>query len=65
MGKTLIIKAVKKENGYTLIANNGDQPTEGRVVSTREKAYAECDAMYNNATWQGCKVKSGYRIVID
>jgi len=65
MSKNLIIKAVKFENGFKLIANNGDEPCEGRLFDTRKKAYEACDFMYNNLTWQGRKVKSGYRIKID
>ena len=63
--KTLLIRAIKVQEGWTPEAANGDMPTEGRAVSTRREAYAECDAMYNNATWRGRKVKGGYRIDID
>lgn len=63
--KTLLIRAIKVEGGWTLEANNGDMPTEGRTVSTRKQAYAECDAMYGNPAWRGRKVKGGYRIDVD
>jgi hypothetical protein len=63
--KTLIVRAIKVDGGYTLEADNGNRPTEGRVVATKRKAYEECEAMYNNDTWQGKKIASGYRIIID
>jgi hypothetical protein len=65
MNRYLIVRAVKKDNGYTLQDDMGNYPTEGRVVSNRSKAYIDCDAMYNNDTWQGKKINSGYRIMID
>jgi len=55
MNRWLIVRAVKKENGYTLQDDLGNYPTEGRIVSSRKIAYAECKAMYGNDTWQGKK----------
>jgi hypothetical protein len=61
----LVIRAIKVEGGYTLLLDNGDYPTEKRVVSSKVKAYRDCDAMYNNGTWHGLKLHSGYEITID
>lgn len=61
---TLIIKAVKYRDGYILVANNGDKPTENYVYRTKSEAYSACDKMYNNRTWRGKKVSSGYQIYI-
>lgn len=67
--ETAIIKAEKVENGYTMICiTKGDieYPTEGRVVSSRMRVYEDASAMYPfNSTWQGRKIHSGYRIVVD
>jgi hypothetical protein len=65
VNRFLIIRAIKKDQGYTLQDDLGNYPTEGRLVSSRQKAYMECDAMYNNDMWHGHKVKSGYSIMID
>jgi hypothetical protein len=62
--KTTMIRVVAVPGGWTLRADNGELPTEGRVVATQEQAYKELDAMYNNTTWCGRKVKGGYRIDI-
>lgn len=64
--KTMVIKAQKNQNGkWIMIADNGELPQEGREHDSKSSVYADCDAMYNNATWQGKKVKSGYKIVIN
>ena len=63
--KKMIIRAIKVDGGWTLEAENGERPTEGRVVSSPKEAYAECQSMYAGTTWQGRKIPSGYEIVID
>lgn len=64
--KTLIIKAVKTDKGYELIGSNGDKPQEGLAHKTRSAAYADAKLLWPaNSVWQGQKIKSGYRIVID
>ena len=60
----MIIKAIKVKGGWTMRADNGEMPTEGRVSGTRREVYKDCEAMYGNATWQGMKVRAGYSIVI-
>ena len=68
--KTMIIVAIPVDGGgYTLQGINPDGdiecPQEGRVHKSRQSAYRDCTAMYNNSTWQGRKVRRGYRIVVD
>ena len=66
--KTMLIKAVKTENGYVLEGVNPDgeteYPQEGRAHTSRRKAYKDCKAMYDNNAWHGRKVNGGYRIDI-
>ena len=61
---TLKISAVLVEDGYIMRAANGELPQEGRVHTSRQSVYADCELMYNNSTWVGHKVHSGYQITI-
>ena len=62
----MLIKAVKTEKGYELIGSNGDKPQEGLAHKSRNSAYADAKILWpSNSVWNGRKVKSGYRIVID
>ena len=75
MKEILIIRAIKKYHddsncpssqryGWYLQADNGDLPEEGYTYSSRQEAYKACRAMYNNKTWKGKKINSGYKIEI-
>lgn len=63
--KTIIIKAVKVENGYVMQAENGEYPQKKLLHKNRQSVYADCQKLYNNITWQGRKVHSGYMIYVD
>jgi hypothetical protein len=63
---TMIIMAERQDNGkYIMTADNGELPQEGNEHNSKQSVYKDCKAMYEGATWQGRKVHSGYRIVID
>lgn len=67
---TMIIKAEPGLEGYVLTAYSKDNEAEPvfdhRPYQTRSQAYADCEIAYPaNSTWQGRKVKGGYRIVTD
>lgn len=64
--KTMIIKAERTKDGWRMIDSDGNYPQEGKIHTTRQSVYRDCAAMYPaNSTWQGRKVSSGYRIIID
>ena len=64
--QTMIIKAEQQDSGkYVMTSDNGELPQEGKEHNSTQSVYRDCDAMYRGATWQGRKVHSGYRIVID
>ena len=47
------INIIKVDGGYTLCAEGGVYPTEGRVRSTIEECQTDLHAMYNGHTWDG------------
>lgn len=64
--QTMLIKAVKTDAGYILIAENGDRPQEGFAHPTAAAAYADAAQMYPpNSVWRGNRVSGGYRIEIE
>jgi hypothetical protein len=61
----MLIKAEKTDNGFTLVAKNGDMPQEGFAYATEKEAYAAAAQLYPaNSTWHGRRVPGGYRIDI-
>lgn len=64
--KTMLIKAVRKDNGkWIMQAENGDLPQEGFENDTRQQVYTACFQMYpTNSVWEGHKTVQGYRITI-
>jgi hypothetical protein len=63
---TMIIRAERVEGGWRMVDSDGNYPQEGKIHQTRQSVYRDCEAMYPaNSTWQGRKIGSGYRIVID
>lgn len=67
MSKTIIIKAVKVENGFQLIDNNGEMPLGDYIYDTRQEAYYEC-IIANSVleSWiDGKKVNSGFKVTIN
>ena len=60
----MIIKAIKKENGTWIMADeNGNLVQEGHEHKTRKSVYNDCNAMYPfDSVWKGKKVRSGFYI---
>jgi hypothetical protein len=67
--KTMVIKAEKQDDGtYRLMGINpeGKKEYHEKEYKTMRQAYIDASCLWpTNSTWQGRKVKSGYRIVID
>jgi len=65
--QTIVIRADKEEDGYyRLVESNGDYAQEAYAHKSRQSAYADAALLWPyNSTWQGHKVKGGYRITID
>jgi len=63
---TMIIRAERAEDGWRMVDSDGNYPQGGKIHQTRQSVYRDCAVMYPlNSTWQGRKISSGYRIVID
>jgi len=62
---TELIKVEKTESGYQLIDAKGNYPQEGLTHQSRQSAYRDAALLWPyNSTWEGHKVKGGYRITI-
>lgn len=64
----MIIKAEKQDDGtYRLMGINpsGEKEYQEKEYKTVRQAYVDAAYLWPaNSTWQGRKIKSGYRIVI-
>ena len=61
----MVIRAVKCDAGYELVADNGDRPQEGLTHKSAKDAYDDAALLWpSNSTWEGKRIPGGYRITI-
>ena len=64
--KTMLIKAAATQDGYILLAENGDKPTERYEYKTPARAYAAAAQIWPaGSVWRGEMTQDGYRIVVE